>query len=121
MENPTLLSETLAVQNPQRFNLRLPQGTQKNYRFIQSALQKLLDSHSEVLTGAIQSPEEVCNKLGIPFANISTNTTLKKGKWISAAERLKNNSMSPEAAKIMNEAIKEFRETFAIGDSFDKE
>ncbi|MCK5524327.1 MAG: hypothetical protein KAI83_14440 [Thiomargarita sp.] len=46
----------------------------------------------------------------------------KTGKWAAAAKRLsKQNTLSQEAGKELQKAIRDFRETFAIGDTLNEQ
>jgi len=46
----------------------------------------------------------------------------QKGKWAAAAKRLSTqNTLSPEAGKILEEEGKKFRAGFVLGDNFDNQ
>jgi hypothetical protein len=78
------------------------------------ALTFLLKNNPQVFT--VNSPEEVLNVLGF------TKPVAKKtGKWAAAAKRLSTqNTLSQEAGKELQKAIRDFRETFAIGDTLNE-
>lgn len=87
----------------------------KNIDNVCLALTLLLKKNPKVFTA--NSPEEALAVLGF-----TSNVPKKTGKWAAAAKRLsKQNTLSQEAGKELQKAIREFRETFAIGDTLNEQ
>jgi hypothetical protein len=81
---------------------------------VRKALQIILENNLDVFVA--KSPEEALQKLGFNFPEKKP-----KGKW-AAAERLSTqNTLSPEAGKILEEEGKKFRAGFVLGDNFDNQ
>jgi hypothetical protein len=75
---------------------------------VRQALVILLKENPQIFEEE-KSPQDILQALGL---NVPKDT--KKGKWAKVAERFRKNSLGPEAAKIMEEAGREFREGFAF-------
>jgi hypothetical protein len=87
-----------------------------NQESIQEAIRRLFQNNLQALVG--DSPEEILFRLGFLTPNESNKSSLQKGKWAKIVARLEENAMGKEAEKAFNKGRKEFRETFAIGDTF---
>ena len=82
------------------------------------ALQIILENNPEVFIA--NSPEEALQKLGFHLPEKQLPEKQQQGKWAAAAKRLSTqNTLSPEAGKILEEEGKKFREGFVLGDYFE--
>lgn len=82
----------------------------KNLHNVQLAFTILLKNNPNIFKA--NSPEEVLTILGLTL-----KVPKKKGKWAAAAKRLsEQNTISSNVGKEFEQAISDFRETFAIGD-----
>ncbi len=88
-----------------------------NQESVQEAIQRLFQNNLQALAG--NSPEEILLRLGFLSAQNDTNKPYpQKGKWAKIVARLEKSAMGKEAEKEFDKGRKEFRETFAIGDTF---
>ena len=87
-----------------------------NQEFIQEAVRRLFQNNLQALTG--NSPEEILFRLGFHHAQNKTEKPYpQQGKWAKVVARLEKDAMGEEAGKEFDKGRKEFRETFAIGDT----
>ena len=88
----------------------------ENAENVRQAIIILLNSNPKIFEGQ-KSPQEVLDLLGFSLPKIETTG---KGRWAKAAERFRQNSMSPEAGRIMTKASQQFREEFAFNHDLEK-
>jgi hypothetical protein len=87
-----------------------------NQESIQEAMRRLLQNNLQALTG--NSPEEILLRLGLSAQKAPKESYPQKGKWAKVVARLEESAMGEKAAQAFDKGRKEFRETFAIGDTF---
>lgn len=68
---------------------------------VRQAIVILLNRNPKIFEGK-KSPQEILHILGF---NVPKTEETGTGRWAKAAERFRKNSMSPEAGRIMAEAI----------------
>ena len=101
-------------------DINLPETTTLdiNQASLQEAIRRLFQNNLRALSG--NSPEDILLRLGLPAKNEIKALALQKGKWAKVVEHLEKNAMGKEAAKEFEKGRKAFRETFAIGDTFNE-
>lgn len=93
-----------------------PENTEK----VRQALIMLLQCTNFQILEKGRSPQEILQTLGFSIHETEiTGIPLQKGRWAKVADRFRKHSMSPEAGKAMDKAIKQFREEFAFKHDLD--